>query len=151
MGQLNRNLTLDGSSDFRTMEQDIKDAIGEINRQGDMLDSLDSGLKIIARGSVTLTPSGTNYTPQTVNLNAGLATSFMCYMQRSDQPTRMYFVPYLEATGAVGSVQARLETFAYVFNTGITFSAEAATDYVSPPTLTFFYYMIQQPANPATT
>lgn len=129
----------------------IAELIKNSNANARNLDNITGTLRVIASDRASLIPSGVVYTPLSVTLDAGLATSFLCFLTRSDQPGKVFMVPYLECIGAVGSLQARLNASANVFQGGIRFQAECASDYISPPTLTFYYYMVQMPANAAAT
>lgn len=133
--------------------ENISQIIDELNRSSDQLDSLANQLSISTPGHVTLPISGSNSSQQTtVSLGSTAPFAFIAYMVRSDAPSNYYLVPYFLAQGAPASTMAML---AYAQLTSgstpqLLFDVEVASGYAPPASVTFYYYILNQPANPGT-
>lgn len=122
----------------------IENIINELNRNSDQLDAIANSLSIIGRGTLTGTWDGT--AGGTVILSAAhgltLAPIFISTFKRSDQPGVFYPGAHWFYNGA-GTLTA--EAFTQTDTSNITFEFIGHTA-GSPATITFSYYIIQQPA-----
>ena len=134
-------------------DQEIGNIVDEANRQADLLDSLNTSLKIIARGTLTMTFDGSSQYPvATATLGSGTSNTFVAYMQRSDDLTKVYSLPYylMHGTGLAGAISTDMYVRGWVSANTISFFGETNGSYSAPTTLTIFYYIIQQPASVTT-
>lgn len=156
MGNIEQFSDMTGTmSDAEINAENISNIIDELNRTSDQLDSLNSVLAVIAYGSLdyewdgTGSPGSPNGAQLVVPVTSAANFIGFCYMQRSSDPTKYYSMPYTEyvenanndtvtakffiafAENELGQFVIQLD----FFNSG---SAEA---------FTFYYTIIQQPAN----
>lgn len=117
----------------------------QLNRQTDHLDSLTNSAVIIANGKIVLTydASTTSYPYQTVPISSSVNNGFMAYLKRSDQPTKMYAIPYFEIIQATNTFL--LSVYMEISSGVLQARAEIISTYTNPPaTITIYYYVIQQ-------
>lgn len=129
----------------------IQQIVQELNRNADQLDSLQKSLSISNPGKATLSISGTSQST-TVNVGSPAPFSFMAFMVRSDQPTNYWALPYVLTQGVpVSSLNmvayANLVTSAN--GSSLLFDVEVAAGYLAsaPALVTFYYFILNQPAN----
>lgn len=125
-------------------DAEISDIIDEANRQADELDTLNTGLKIISRGSITTTFVSGAYTEALVDVQSGTLSTFMAYFSRSDRPGQLYTVPHFEFDGSGNLafvIYASTQTNKLLFNPLVGTTGSPPT-----PDLEIFWYAFEQPA-----
>jgi hypothetical protein len=132
----------------------IGNIVTELNRNADQLDSLSKSLAISSKGSVPASLSSSVYSAS-VDLGTTVPSSFIAYMQRSDDTSKYYSLPYMVTTGTPVSgismaVSASL-TVDFAGKVSLSFLGVTNGVYAAPASLTFFYYTFNQPTNPTTT
>lgn len=150
MGQIQRFTDATGDmSMVDRQDQDIDQIMGEVNRQADQLDSLNKSTKVIAQDSVTVTiPTGQTYAEQTYTYGSGTVGSFLCSIVRSDDTTHSWPIPYFEtAVNGSGTLDVKLIANASASANVITFSVRVGSSYTTPPSVTFNFQILEQPAN----
>lgn len=148
MGRLSPVVDFTGGDLVGQHAQSIKDMIDEVNRQQEHLDSLVNSLIVIASGLVVIpydAPSN-SYPDTIVPLASGMVGAFISYMVRSDQASKAWSLPYFELSS--GNVNILANAYMNSSTGQLLAGAKLAAAYASPPAnLTFYYYLLQQPAN----
>lgn len=157
MGQIEEFSDMTGQmSQDEVNQENISNIIDELNRNSDQLDALNNVLSVIAYGSLTYTWAGTGSggSPTEDILIAPEISSAnfigLCYMSRSSDASPVYYaMPYTEIyTNANGDTVIGKEFF--VNSNSSTGKFEVPVNFYNPgsaETFTFFYILLQQPAN----
>lgn len=151
MGRLDNFVDVTGKMDQTEVnKQNILNIIDELNRSSDLLDAFNTNLKIISRGSTTYNWDGTINTNIEIDVTIGTSTqayTFFCFFTRSSLPNNLYATPFSQFSSS-GDLQIGIvvDTFASGNNsTLIIFPAFYTAG--AAETFTFYYFIIQQPAN----
>lgn len=150
MGRLDKFVDLTGTmSQTELQGTQITHLVDEVNRSQDLLDSLSSNLKIIARGKITDTWDGTAGSTNTLNIpiNTGSGFTFLCYYSRSDLPDALYMLP-----NYLFDLSGNIQFYVFSFSNSKTltfqwFAYQAGLGF----TWTFYYFILQNPVNVVST
>lgn len=150
MGRLDLYSDMTGSMNPTDVNaQNISNIVDELNRNSDQLDSLSNTVSIIASNKLTVTWNGTGGgLPTTVadTIKTGATSSFLAFYSRSDTANQLFSVPNIHYDGS-GNIACIVSANTFVSGTAsIGFNIEFLNN-GSPVTFTFFYYILQQPAN----
>lgn len=160
MGQLEEFTDMTGNMSQEDINQEnISNIIDELNRNSDQLDSLNNVLSVIAYGSLTYNWDGSGdpasptsdvlVAPETSDANF---IGFV-YMARSDDEGLYFNLPYYEVdvnSNGDSVIGKRFD----INNNSSTGQLEITIQFLlpgSPTNFTFYYFLVQQPANTALT
>lgn len=150
MGQIQRYVDPTGDmSMLQRHDQDIGQIMDELNRMGDQLDALNKSTKIIARDKVAVTvQAGQTFGTNSYTYGSGTIGSFICTVVSANDPDHSWPVPYHETqVNGSGVLDVLLIATASAANNVLTFNVRVGTSYTTPVTLTFYFYILEQPAN----
>lgn len=151
MGKLSTFIDVTGKmDDIKINAENIKNIIDEFNRSSDQLDALSANrLKIITKGTVSIVYDGTAFFFQQTDIpinSSGISYSFLAFFTRSDLPGKLFMVPqYIFVPASAGKLI--LEVLAFTQNDTFSVFLQGHQDTGTPATYTFYYFIIQQPAN----
>lgn len=161
MGSLEEFTDITGQmSQDEINQENISNIIDELNRNSDELDSLNNVLSIIAYGTLTYnwdgTGSGNIPTEDTLIVPETSAANFigLCYFSRSSDAEPIYYqMPFTGvAANANGDAVITKNFLVNANSTSGQFEIPIrfyATN--NPETFTFYYILLQQPANTSLT
>lgn len=139
---------LETQSPLATSMSDLTDRANAISEH---LDSFVNNITILATSSVTVgyDAGSFSYPDTVVDVGSGISNAFLAFVQRSDQPSRFYQIPYYEVLSAALTLHA----YAWTFQGKVHVGGQTSNPYptAAPASLTFYYYLLQQPANPVLT
>lgn len=150
MGQIQRFTDATGEMSMtQRHDEDIDQIMGEINRIEDQLDAINRSVKIIARGKATLSYNGSpQYPPASFKYGGGSIGTFLCFIEPADEPGFLYGTPFSRKFASPGGIVTGLYASCQARFGEASFSAIVDTTYVpSPPNLTFYIYVLEQPAD----
>lgn len=151
MGRLDAFTDMTGSMSQQEINgQNIEQIIDELNRAADQVDALSNSISIVNRNNVTVPLSGNTYNAS-VNIQTSVASSFLAYMSRSDQPGNYFVLPYFATSGVPVSalqmaVSASLQSAAGN-QVMLNIQGVVGAGYAAPSSITVYYYILSQPAN----
>lgn len=156
MGKLSPFVDMTGKMDQVALnDQNIQRLMTELNRASDQLDEINQGLVIINKGQIPAPLVGNQYSAS-VNLGTAAPSSFLAFMTRSDQAGNFFAMPYFNTAGfpisAINmAAYASLQPGVAGGNPTLNFTALVSNAYLgsAPPSVTFYYYAFNQPANPS--
>lgn len=128
--------------------QDIQNLQDEITRLQQNQDSINQTLNIIAQGrqSVTVTAGGSG--SLILPLTTLTANTYLVYVSPADKPGQFFTVPYYDFNTSSVLTTSFL-AYATASNGTTTPGLTILYLYPNATTLTFYYFIIQQPANVA--
>lgn len=156
MGRIDQTVDMTGKLNLMDMnQQNIEQLIDELNRNSDQLDSLNKGLAVGVKNSIPAPLIGNTYTAS-VSVGSTNPSSFLAFMSRSDQPGIYFAMPYFltvgfPITGLQMAAYAQIQSGIAGAAATINFSGSVSNAYLpsAPASVTFYYYLFNQPANPS--
>jgi len=123
--------------------QDIQNLQEEITRMQQNQDSINQTLNIVAQGKQSVTGGAGSLT---VPLTPNTANTFMVYVAPSDRVGQFYSAPYYEFDTS-SAVTVRFVAYSTAASGSTAPGINILYAYPTTATLTFYYFVIQQPAN----
>lgn len=156
MGRIDNVVDVTGGQNLTQMNaENIRQIIEELNRNSDQLDALSKNLAISTKGQVVAPLVGNSY-QATVTLGSGNPSSFLVFMSRPDLPGQYFAMPYFQTVGFPISglnmaCGASLSPGIAGSSTTLNMGGSVSNAYLgsAPASITFYYYVFNQPANPS--